>query len=53
MTLIKAFENIEYNLKIIGFSNDGYEDELKNYLKGKKHNIEFLGKRILKKLCHT
>lgn len=45
MTLIKAFENTEYNLKIIGFSNDGYEDELKNYLKGKKHNIEFLGRK--------
>lgn len=45
MTLIKAFENTEYNLKIIGFSNDGYEDELKNYLKDKKHNIEFLGRK--------
>lgn len=45
MTLIKAFENTEYNLKIIGFSNDGYENELKNYLKGKKHNIEFLGRK--------
>lgn len=45
MTLIKAFENTEYNLKIIGFSNDGYEDELKNYLKGKRHNIEFLGRK--------
>lgn len=49
MTLIKAFENTNYNLKIIGFSNDGYEDELKNYLVGKKHNIEFLGERTLKK----
>lgn len=45
MTLVKAFENTEYNLKIIGFSNDGYENELKNYLKGKKHNIEFLGRK--------
>lgn len=45
MTLIKAFENTNYNLKIIGFSNDGYEDELKNYLVGKKHNIEFLGRK--------
>lgn len=46
MTLVKAFEGTEYNLKIIGFSNDGYEDELKEYLKGKKHNIEFLGRKI-------
>ena len=45
MTLVKAFENTEYNLKIIGFSNDGYDDKLKNYLKGKKHNIEFLGRK--------
>ena len=45
MTLVKAFEGTEYNLKIIGFSNDGYEDELKEYLKGKKHNIEFLGRK--------
>ena len=44
MTLIKAFENTKYKLKIIGFSNDGYEDELKNYLKGKVHHIEFLGR---------
>ena len=43
MTLIKAFENTDYNLKIIGFSNNKYEDELKNYLQNKKHNIEFLG----------
>lgn len=45
MTLIKAFENTEYTLKIIGFSNDGYEDELKDYLKNRKHNIEFLGRK--------
>jgi len=44
MTLVKTFENTEYNLKIIGFSNDGYEDELKAYLNGKRHHIEFLGK---------
>lgn len=44
MTLVKAFEGTDYNLKIIGFSNDGYEDGLKDYLKGKKHNIEFLGR---------
>lgn len=50
MTLIKAFENTDYNLKIIGFSNDGYEDELKNYLKGKKHNIEFLGRKSFEEI---
>lgn len=44
MTLVKAFEGTDYNLKIIGFSNDGYEGELRAYLKGKKHNIEFLGR---------
>lgn len=44
MTLIKAFEGTDYNLKIIGFSNDGYEDELKKELEGKAHNIEFLGR---------
>lgn len=45
MTLIRTLEGTDYNLKIIGFSNDGYEDELKTYLKGKQHNIEFLGRK--------
>ena len=45
MTLVKTFEGTEYGLKIIGFSNDGYEDELKSYLKGKQHHIEFLGRK--------
>lgn len=45
MTLIKAFEKNRYALKIIGFSNDGYEMELKQYLEGKKHAIEFLGRK--------
>ncbi len=44
MTLIKAFEGTRRKLKIIGFSNDGYEEELKAYLAGKEHNIEFLGR---------
>jgi glycosyltransferase involved in cell wall biosynthesis len=44
MTLIKAFENSKFNLKIIGLSGDhSYELELKNYLEGKNHCIEFLG----------
>lgn len=57
MTLVKTFENLPYELKIIGFSNDGYEDELKQYLGyesedseiyGKNHNIEFLGRKEFK-----
>jgi glycosyltransferase involved in cell wall biosynthesis len=44
MTLVKTFVDTDFDLKIIGFSNDGYVDELKDYLKGKKHHIEFLGK---------
>ena len=44
MTLVKTFEGTDYNLKIIGFSNDGYEDELKAYLNGKQHHIEFFRK---------
>ena len=44
LTLIKTFENTNFNLKIIGFSNDRYEDELKSYLQDKEHNIEFLGR---------
>ena len=43
MTLVKALENTPYDLKIIGFSNDGYETTLKEYLKDKQHHIEFLG----------
>lgn len=58
MTLVKAFETMSYELRIIGFSNDGYEDELKNYLGrpingelkieestayGRNGNIHFLG----------
>lgn len=60
MTLVKAFEKLPYELKIIGFSNDGYEDELKKYLGrpingdlnieestafGKNGNIHFLGRK--------
>ena len=44
-TLINAFINTDYHLKIIGFSTDGYEIELQKFLEGKKHNIEFLGKK--------
>ncbi len=44
-TLINAFVGTPHKLKIIGFSNDGYEDVLKQSLEGKEHHIEFLGKK--------
>lgn len=50
MSLIKAFENTEYQLKIIGFSNDGYEEDLKKYLEGKQHHIEFLGRKSFEEI---
>lgn len=50
MTLVKTFERTDYNLKIIGFSNDGYEDELKAYLNGKQHHIEFLGRKTFEEI---
>jgi glycosyltransferase involved in cell wall biosynthesis len=43
LTLIQSFENTEFHLKIIGFSNNGFDTELKAYLRGKNHHIEFLG----------
>ncbi|MCM1067956.1 MAG: glycosyltransferase family 4 protein [Muribaculaceae bacterium] len=43
-TLIDAFAGTPYRLKIIGFSNDGYIDTLRQSLDGKDHNIEFLGR---------
>ncbi len=45
MTLLKAFVNTDFKLKIIGFSNPVYEAELKGLLKDKNHQIEFLGKK--------
>lgn len=66
MTLVKAFEELPYELKIIGFSNDGYEDELKKYLGrpikgdlnieesctyGKNGNIHFLGKKTFDEIA--
>lgn len=65
MTLVKAFETLPYELKIIGFSNDGYEDELKAYLGkpadaesqesadevyGKNGNIRFLGRKSFEEI---
>lgn len=43
MTLVRTFKELPYNLKIIGFSNDGYEDELKASV-GDCKKIEFLGR---------
>lgn len=59
MTLVKAFETLPYELKIIGFSNDGYENELKQYLGtedngatyGKNRNIKFLGKKSFEEIA--
>lgn len=44
-TLIKAFVNTKNHLKIIGFSNDGYQAELEQYLNNKQHFIEFVGRK--------
>lgn len=52
-TLVKAFsydsdslidDKDIPSLKIIGFSEDSFEEDLKKYLEGRKHNIEFLGR---------
>ena len=45
LTLVKSFENTDFHLKIIGFSISGFDEELKDYLTDKNHNIEFLGKK--------
>ena len=45
LTLVKSFENTQFKLKIIGFSNSNFDEELKNYLKDKNHYIEFLGRK--------
>lgn len=43
-TLIKAFKGTEHKLKLIGFSNGSYMDELKSELSPCDTNIEFLGR---------
>lgn len=43
-TLIDAFINTKYKLKIIGSSSSDYKEYLINYLKDKEHEISFLGK---------
>ncbi len=45
MTMVKAFEGTGMSLKIIGFSSRDFEDEIRMYLEGKEHNIEFFGKQ--------
>jgi len=50
MTLLKAFVKSGLPLKIIGFSNDGFEDELKAFLRGKTHQIEFLGRKSFEEI---
>ena len=45
MTLVKAFVDTEMPLKIIGYSSTDYDMKLKEFLKGKAHKIEFLGKQ--------
>src|SRR5690606_20337487 len=44
LTMLKAFINTDYNLKIIGFSSSGYMSTIEDFLKDKNHNIESLGK---------
>jgi glycosyltransferase involved in cell wall biosynthesis len=50
LTLVKSFEDTGFHLKIIGFSNSGFDDELKNYLKGKAANVEFLGRKSFEEI---
>ncbi|MEJ7586583.1 MAG: glycosyltransferase family 4 protein [Ferruginibacter sp.] len=49
-TLLKSFVDTDFNLKIIGFSNYGYQLELEQFLEGKQHNIEFLGRKSFKEI---
>lgn len=45
-TLLDAFIDTDYSLKIIGFSStEGYEDLMKQKIAGQKHKIEFLGRK--------
>lgn len=43
MTLVKAFKDSPYTLKIIGFSSDGYENDLKA-IADETDKIQFMGK---------
>jgi glycosyltransferase involved in cell wall biosynthesis len=51
-TLIDAFLKTDHKLKIIGFSNDNYEANLKNKIKGRENQIEFLGRLDFSEISH-
>lgn len=44
LTMVKAFVQTGFKLVIIGSSIEGYDQVIRNYLDGKKHQITFLGK---------
>ncbi len=50
MTLVRAFEDTEMPLKIVGYSSKGYDQKIKEYLTGKDHKIEFVGKQSFRKV---
>jgi glycosyltransferase involved in cell wall biosynthesis len=50
LTMVKAFENTPYRLKIIGSAINGYDEEVKRYLDSKNHHIEFLGQLDFKEI---
>ena len=50
LTMVKAFEGTRFNLKIIGFSTSGFDEELKNYVRDKNGNIEFLGRKSFEEI---
>ncbi|MDR3002304.1 MAG: glycosyltransferase family 4 protein [Fibromonadaceae bacterium] len=53
-TLLEAFLLNQKTLKIIGFSSErNYEDELKNMVANKEHNIEFLGEMKFNEMQKT
>jgi glycosyltransferase involved in cell wall biosynthesis len=58
--LVDAFVGLNYKLKIIGFSSSNYDELIIDYLKGKSHEISFLGRMsfediipYLQKCCFT
>jgi glycosyltransferase involved in cell wall biosynthesis len=52
LTLVKAFENTDHSLVIVGGSSTKYDLFLKDYLKDKKHNIQFLGQLDFAQIEH-
>ncbi len=50
-TLIKAFKGTRHKLKLIGFSNGTFADELKASLTPEDDNIEFLGRMTFDELA--